>query len=359
MDIWDFENTSLVILGAGFSFAATNGGAPLMRGYFDKLDPASYPDLYEFVVQVGCDRSCPSILDANVESVLLALEQAKTASPFVLDGWFDQWLPKIETLRGELGEYTLFRLSNGLELDDANWAVNILARTGFDTTYISLNYDNLAENILSARVGTVHCHNANCPHCRMRSLLQYSCSCGVTRRDLGRRWHGSLIKLHGSIAWRRCVGDQCCARECIDADCSCAPFSEIPCAHCGEPCVPVMVFPTMSKNLGEIPQIGIMWQAARAALEEAKSILLFGFSLPTSDELLAQLMRNACGKRQNLCKVGVIDLNPNQVIERFQQAVNPTCKIEYVQLLVEPGKVPSWYTPPESCVLDWDDPVES
>jgi len=120
-----------------------------------------------------------------------------------------------------------------------------------------------------------------------------------------------------------------------------------------------MVFPTMSKNLGEIPQIGIMWQAARAALEEAKSILLFGFSLPSSDELLAQLMRNACAKHQNLCKVGVIDLNPNQVIERFQQAVNPTCKIEYVPLLVESGKVPSWYTPPASPVLIWCDAIES
>lgn len=353
MDIWDFRNTSLVILGAGFSSAATNGWAPLMKGYFDKLDPAVYTDLHEFVIQVGCDRSCPSILDANVERVLLTLEQAKNANSLVLDGWFDHWMPKIATLKKQLGEYTLFRLSNGLELDDENWAVNVLAMTGFDTTYISLNYDNLAESILCDRVGTVHCSNANCPHCKMRSLLQYSCSCGVTQRDLGRRWHGSLIKLHGSIAWRRCVCERCCARECIDADCSCAPFSKIPCSYCGEPCVPVMVFPTMSKNLGEIPQIGTMWQAGRAALEEAKSILLFGFSLPTSDELLAQLMRTSCDKNQILSRVGVIDLNPTQVIDRFKQAVNPTCKIEYVPLLVEPGKTPSWYTSPKSPVVKW------
>ena len=353
MGLWDFENTSLVILGAGFSFAATNGGAPLMKGYFDKLDRVSYPDLYEFVIQVGCDRSCPSILDANVERVLLTLEQAKTASSLVLDGWFDQWLPRIESLRTQLGDYTLYRLSNGLEMNDENWAVNVLASTGFETTYISLNYDNIAESVLSSRTGTVHCYNANCPHCKMRSLLQYSCSCGVTRRDLDRRWHGSLIKLHGSIAWRRCVSEACCAKECIDADCSCAPFSKTPCSQCGEACVPVMVFPTMSKNLGEIPQIGIMWQAARAALEEAESILLFGFSLPTSDELLAQLMRNACGKYQRLSKVGVIDLNPAQVIDRFRQAVNPTCAVEYVPLLVEPGLVPGWYAPPSRPLVDW------
>ncbi|HBE68771.1 MAG TPA: hypothetical protein DDW52_11550 [Planctomycetaceae bacterium] len=40
MSKWDFENTSLVVLGAGFSFAATDGGTPLMKGYFDRLDKA-------------------------------------------------------------------------------------------------------------------------------------------------------------------------------------------------------------------------------------------------------------------------------------------------------------------------------
>ncbi|TWU40000.1 hypothetical protein Q31b_33160 [Novipirellula aureliae] len=353
MDDWDFHGTSLVVLGAGFSYAATDGGTPLMQGYFDRLNQREYPDLHKFVVQVGCDRSCPTVSDANVERVLLTLEQARTANALMLDGWFEDWIPKLQVLRDQLGRYTLFRLSDQISMDDENWAVNLLARTGFNTSYISLNYDNIAESILSARTGTVHCRNANCPHCKMRRLLQFSCSCGETRRDLGRRWHGSLIKLHGSIAWRRCVCESCCAKECIDADCRCAPFSEIACEYCGEACVPVMVFPTMSKNLGEIPQIGTMWQAARAALEEAESILLFGFSLPTSDELLAQLMRNACEKHRNLRRVGAIDLNPEQVLDRFRQAVNPTCDIEYVPLLVEPGKVPAWYRAPASPALEW------
>lgn len=356
---WDFETTSLVILGAGFSYAATDGGTPLMKGYFDRLDESKYPDLYQFVIEVGCNRTCPTISDANVERVLLTLEQARTANSLVLDGWFEEWIPKLQAIKDQLGRYTLFRLSDQISMDDENWAVNILASTGFGTTYISLNYDNIAESILSARSGTVHCRNANCPHCKMRSLLQYSCSCGETRRDIGRRWHGCLIKLHGSIAWRRCVCESCCAKECIDADCRCAPFADIACDYCGEACVPVMVFPTMSKNLGEIPQIGSMWQAARAALEEAESILLFGFSLPTSDELLAQLMRNACSKHGKLRRVGAIDLNPSQVLDRFREAVNPTHAIEYVPLVVEPGKVPNWYKPPSSPVLQWCNPTAS
>jgi hypothetical protein len=113
-----------------------------------------------------------------------------------------------------------------------------------------------------------------------------------------------------------------------------------------------MVFPTMSKNLGEIPQIGTMWQAARAALEEAESILLFGFSMPTSDELLTQLMRHACEKTRKLCRVGVIDLVPENVIERFKEAVQPTCDVEYVPLSVPPGETPSWYQPPAVSLLE-------
>ena len=351
MTRWDFETTSLVILGAGFSRAATNDGTPLMKGYFDHLDANAYPELYRFVLDVGCDRVCPTIGDANVERVLLALEQVRTASSLVLAGWFDRWMNKTDMLRSQLGNYTLFRLSDGIDFERKNWAVQSLARTGFDTTFISLNYDNIAESILSYRTGTTHCQGGNCPHCKMRSILEYSCSCDSRNTDLGNRWRGSLIKLHGSIAWRRCVAEGCCASECIDADCNCAPFSEIPCPYCNQSCVPVMVFPTMSKNLGEIPQIGTMWQAARSALEDAESILLFGFSMPTSDELLAQLIRNACERNRRLRRVGAIALDPDDVLQRFKQAVSPTWEVEYVPMPVDSDSTPSWFEMPNREVV--------
>ncbi|HBE68772.1 MAG TPA: hypothetical protein DDW52_11555 [Planctomycetaceae bacterium] len=288
--------------------------------------------------------------------MLLALEQARTANASVLSGWFEQWEGKLDKLREQLGSYTLFRLSDGIQMDEANWAVNVLGATGFDTTYISLNYDNIAESLLSSRLGTTHCSGGNCPHCRMRSLLQYACSCGITNEDVGDRWFGSLIKLHGSIAWRRCVAQDCCASECIDANCRCKPFEDERCPHCGKMFAPAMVYPTMSKNLGEIPQIGIMWQAARAAIEAAESILLFGFSLPTSDELLAQLVRSSCEKTRRLKRVAAIDLNPERVLGRFREAVSPGDEVEYVPLNVEPGAVPRWYNPPERQLFKWQSP---
>ena len=55
----------------------------------------------------------------------------------------------------------------------------------------------------------------------------------------------------------------------------------------------------MSKNLDETPEIGVMWQAARLAIAQAESILLFGFSMPTSDELLMQMIRTAIQEKEN------------------------------------------------------------
>jgi len=343
MNVWDFKNTSLVVLGAGFSFAATKGRTPLMGGFFDQMIEEKNPELYDFVMQVGCDRTCPAIRDANVERVLLTLEQARTANDLVLDGWFDQWRGKLDSIRAQVGIYTLERLSIDLEIEMEEWVVNVLLNTGFNTTFISMNYDCVTEAILVDRDGTIHCQNANCPHCRMRQLLSYSCGCGVQNRDLGNRWKGCLIKLHGSIAWRRCTSSVCCSKECIDAASDCEPFKPTACPNCRSACSPVMVFPTMRKNLNEIPQIGTMWQAARSAFEQAESILFFGFSLPTSDELLGQLMRHCCERNRLLKKVGVIDCNPESVIERFKQAVNPGCSVDYVPLAVRSGQIPVGY----------------
>ncbi len=146
-----------------------------MTGYFDRLDCATYPELYQFALEVGCDKKCPKIADVNIERVLLTLEQARTACALVLQGWFDQWSDKIELLRSQLGKYTISRLCDQIDLDSANWAVQLLAATGFQTTYISMNYDVIAESILSHRTGTRHCDGGNCPHCKMRDLLQHAC----------------------------------------------------------------------------------------------------------------------------------------------------------------------------------------
>ena len=339
---WNIESTSVIILGAGFSAAATDGKLPLMTGYFDRLKRSTFPDLYDFVLEVGCNRKCERVEHANVEKVLLALDQIRSSPDSVLKNILD-WKPRVSLIQSQMSYYTLERLRDGLAISPSNWAVRLLAGSGFGTTVISMNYDNIAEQILCRRPGTFHgTASSNCPHCKMCQMLESACSCGIRADNLGDSWRDALIKPHGSIAWRRCCNSACCSFECLVADRACRPFEKCACPNCGKDCEPVLVMPTMSKNLDDFPEIYTMWQAARLAIREAESLLLFGFSVPTSDELLVQLIRSACDDGRRLKQIASIDLEPEQVLDRFQSCLPIGFDVDTVAFPVEKGTVPIW-----------------
>ncbi len=336
--IQELSDVSVVILGAGFSCAVTDGKMPLMRNYFLGIETSTYPLLSRFIEAVDDEPE-----SANVETVLLALDQMRTSPPSVLDGWADEWREKYLDVRDELTLYSLERLKACQDIPEDNWAANILASCGRNTTVISMNYDNLAERILSNQVGLVH-HgpDMNCPHCKMRDLLYRACNCEGIKLGEDDCWRGALLKPHGSIAWRRCMNPACCNYECLVADYHCRPFEPCSCPKCGHPCSPVMVMPTMSKNLSEVREIGVMWQAARKALSDAESIFIFGFSLPDSDELFTQMIRSSvrCGKK--LKRLGVVDKDPNLIVDRFRRCVPDDLEVFASTFAVtEPGK-PGW-----------------
>lgn len=340
---WDMQTTSVVIVGAGFSAAASNGKMPLMTGFFDQLSNDHFPELFEFVAEVGCSRRCPEIAQANVESVLTSLDQMRTAPSRALCGTLAKFRDSFSSVQMQLTAYTLERLKLGACVEDTNWAAQLLACSGFATTVISMNYDNLAESILSNREGIRHGgRNPNCPHCRMRLLLSEACSCNVKSEVLGDLWRGSILKPHGSVAWRRCLNGECCNHECLVADESCMPFEPCRCDYCKTECAPVMVLPTMSKNLGEIREIAVMWEGVYKAIKDADSLLLFGFSLPKSDELLTQTIRSAVSERRQLKKVASIDLNPEAVLQRFEDCLPAGIEVETTAFPVHVGSDPIW-----------------
>lgn len=336
---WQFEETSVVILGAGFSVAATEGKLPLMRTFFDHLQAEKFPLLHDFVTWKAGDPK-----KANVESVLLALDQIRTSPKGVLAGWADHWKDNAPEVNRQLALYTLGRLKPCLEIPDDNWAAGLLADSGPETTVISMNYDNIGERILSNREGMRHGDlNPTCPHCKMRRLLAKACSCKGRSMDIADHdWRGAIIKPHGSIAWKRCLNPDCCSFQCLVAHEQCQPFEPCNCPYCDKACGPVLVMPTMSKNLGETPEIGIMWQAARQAIAVAESILLFGFSMPTSDELLMQMMRTAIQENRKLRLVGSIDLDPDGVLERFKSGIPDEIVLEVKPFPVVPNTTPDW-----------------
>jgi hypothetical protein len=118
IDLMDLEmqTTSVVIVGTGFSAAASDGKMPLMTGFFDQLTKERFPELFEFVSEVGCSCRCPTIARANVERI-----------------------------QGQLTSNTLNRLKLGACVEATNWADHLLACCGLAITVISMNYGNLAE----------------------------------------------------------------------------------------------------------------------------------------------------------------------------------------------------------------------
>lgn len=335
---WQLHTTSVVILGAGFSVAATDGKLPSMSSFFDTLEQARYPKLHDFVVGVA---SSPDM--ANVESVLVTLDQIRTSPDAVLDGWASKWKQDYDAIQRELVSYTLARLKGSLDIPQENWAANLLATCGPATTVISMNYDNIAERILSNRDALTHrTRHSSCPHCKMRTLLHKACSCEGRKEILDLDWRGALVKPHGSVAWRRCLNPECCSYECLVADEHCRPFEPCGCPNCQTACAPVLVMPTMSKNLEDTPEIGIMWQAARKAISDAESILFFGFSMPTSDELLTQMIRSSIYETRKLRRIACIDLDPTSVLQRVARCVPSGLSVSSTPFPVVRGKVPDW-----------------
>lgn len=335
---WRIDETSVVIVGAGFSVAATNNALPLMRNYFDRLSQSRYSLLRDFVGSVAAD-----VATANVERVLLSLDQIRTSPDGVLHGWADQWKVQVSELQRQLADYTLERMRDSLQISGDNWAARLVADCGPQTTVISMNYDNVAEMILSNRQGLRHgLHSPTCPHCKMRRLLTSACSCEGRSAMSESEWRGAVIKPHGSIAWKRCLNKACCSFECLVADEQCQPFEPCGCPNCKQACGPVLVMPTMSKNLSDTPEIAVMWQAARLAIAEAESILFFGFSMPSSDELLLQMIRQAIHQNRRLRRVASIDLDPEAVLARFETCIPSDQEVTAMPLRVVPTEAPHW-----------------
>jgi NAD-dependent SIR2 family protein deacetylase len=327
---------TVFLLGSGFSICVTKGAMPGLGNFFDRLVPERYQSLQELVADVAGD-----VGTANVEEVIEVLDQFEDAPLSDLGGKIEKWKPQRGNLRSELAQYCLERLCPATWSDD-HWAPCVLAAADTNTTVITTNYDNLAESILSHKVGATHGNNgATCHHCRMRRILLRDCECSDVANSDWPHWRGSVLKLHGSVAWKTCYNPQCCKYQCLVADQQCRPFDGLPCTNCGQTCQPVIVLPSHRKDYREFPHLRRMWDSAAQAIREASSLLVFGFSFSNSDSLVRLLVREAITKG-NLNRVTILDTNPSIVADRLKTLAPSGRPIQIDQF-----QVPSDHTTPE------------
>lgn len=316
------RRADVVLVGAGLSYAATRGGSPLMGTYFDQLSSAKYPLLAEFLAE-----HFGSFEAANVEEALLAIEQMRHSPLGMSEGFPDPRLWSCCVFEHELGAYTIDRFRSCRPWDDSlpYLALNLIRR---NSTVVTTNYDTMAESILSKRPGTTHGVSGNCPHCKMRALLAKSCGCEAEDELTKADWQGTILKLHGSIAWKRCASDVCCYYDCLDADARCRAFTPCNCHSCGSECNPVLVMPSAAKDLSSFPGLSAVWNATSYAIREAKHVFVYGFSLPTTDCLIALWLKRAIAQGGVLRSITILDANPSPVVDRFKRMIGLNSDVE-------------------------------
>jgi NAD-dependent SIR2 family protein deacetylase len=320
---------------------------PLMGNFFDRLEEVACPNLHCFMREwFGNPRH------ANVEEVLLAIEQLQDA-PVAARRCREAFGPDfVSNARTELSQYILRRLSHEA-IDPRHWGVQFVSLVDADTTVVTTNYDRVAELLLSNRRGIRHLNDARgeptCPHCRLRALLTWHCQCSGEVPVPEVHWRGAILKLHGSITWHTCRNEVCDQEYCLIPDPGCRPFQPMACACCQGRTEPVLVLPSMTKTYGAYPQLERMWEATLAALEDAVRLVIFGFSFPTSDAAICRLFRKSIDAGSRLRELIVIDAAPGPVADRIR-ALLPDGRNIDLQTYVVPtdGSTPSWWKGPHA-----------
>ena len=87
-----------------------------------------------------------------------------------------------------------------------------------------------------------------------------------------------------------------------------------------------------------------MWDAAHDALSDAESLLIFGFSFPACDALIAQIVRETAVANRRLSRIGVIDVMPDPVIERMRKCLPKGLDVTFDGFAVPAdGTEPAWH----------------
>jgi len=122
-----------------------------------------------------------------------------------------------------------------------------------------------------------------------------------------------LIKMHGSINWFYCescqkmyIYDLSDIKESYEKDKLCYPVMGI-CKNCGGLSRP-MIMPPLSLKFFRFPPLASFWDKAQSAFQEAKIILVVGYSFAEADNYITNMISRAMGADTSKQLI-IVDLN--------------------------------------------------
>jgi hypothetical protein len=188
---------------------------------------------------------------------------------------------------------------------------NRMYRNADPVSVISTNWDILLDNSIDTQI-VQHAHNAVVDYCCYISSKgedDHSIKPGLEKLGEG-GFNVKLLKLHGSLNWLQCPR---CMRLYARFSRKIALQSTeefTSCRHCDKNfpeekdnhlLTSNLIMPTFIKDLSN-PQYKIIWQNAGIEIAEAEKIVFIGYSLPSADFEMRQLLSRMA--RKELKRIG-------------------------------------------------------
>ncbi|GKW36721.1 MULTISPECIES: hypothetical protein [Pectobacterium] len=328
---------TVFVLGAGFSKEA---GAPMQAEIMDEIfkirkeKPSEFDDsefiLFENLLTKHLYYKCEQFKDIQIEDIFTPLDRCLADNIQFRGLSIEQMIKTRDAIFNIIGvaiKEILIRKGKSKEYIDifAQYLVkrcsermNNNYRQHDPVSVISTNWDILLDNSIYNYIQQNYSRNAVVDYCCYISSLEKmddTVKPGLEMLGIG-GFNVKLLKIHGSLNWLQCSR---CMRLYVGFNEKAGILRGRTCRHCdknhdGElnknKLISNLIMPTFLKDLSN-PQYKIIWQNAGIELSEADRLIFIGYSLPSADFEMRQLLSRMI-KRNVEIEIVTYEENPTE-----------------------------------------------
>jgi hypothetical protein len=357
------------VLGAGASIGHTNGLFPAINSFFKAyLEHQKIIDGMDFNAKElkPLDIYLKTCYGYSIGDGIIDIERIFTGIETDLEGYPED--SEIITIRSTCIKFIkvlLVKLQKNLSIDRGEYhLLNEILQTS--DTIITFNWDCLLDDILGRKdilekkkSGVQNDQYSNFYHsltCIAEYLIRsmsppypyvsqrYNQFLGIKTIEPKKDEEpaGYYLKMHGSVDWLYCKNPSCETNQHIFPVEN--PLKLMSCGYCLEDLYSLIIPPLLNKGIREHPTIRRIWNRARSELMLAQEVIIWGYSLPSTDFYSDWLLRQA--RTGRLKKVVLINkaLSPenSEAKELRTRLLEP-----FRGILDEPGQIEEFLTFPE------------
>jgi hypothetical protein len=326
------------ILGAGSSIGHSLGRFPSITSFFSIARELGIDSEFDDVSKLGRELFGVDIFQhpINIEDFYTHLEIEIERNP-------DAELLKTRQQLLDLIKKTLFSLGN--RLTNSNGEYNAFTDRKHpilqkDDTIITFNWDLLLDNLFEReKIIEKPYIPTDDPH--YYNFIEFlSAYREMFRSDIIPPPHddeyylqrGYYLKMHGSIDWTYCNNQGCSNFQKVFPIKE--PLKIYRCNECFEFLETMLIPPLLNKGYRHYPIIRKIWNLAALVISSATEIIIWGYSLPSTDFYSKWLIRQA--NKDSLKKIILVnpDVTKNDFINRFKvlfENIQPTLTWEYYE----------------------------